>query len=389
MKQLIVILFLTLLHLPLMANDGVYYTAGNQLVPLQETQISVKKEILTISLTDNGYANIDVYYEFYNPSSTSKSIKMGFEADPPYNADYKFYEDGKHPYIKDFTVEMNNSKIQYHNAITIPQKENIFTPLDLNEWQYNADETDSQLQNKGTKEYTPFSYVYYFDATFKPGINKVHHTYSYKLSMVVGISWILEYKLSPAARWANKQIDDFTFIIKAETTAKHFILSKNIFGTDKKFEKVKGDYKMRTLPNSRYTEDASWEITLRNGIIKMHITNFKPSEEHELSLSSADKYYSYNCPDEKYHFGAFYDRSCISYVLMSEYMSNVIPIDKKFRQKICRNLPFAHRGHIFKDKQLKKYFENLFWYMPDSQYNDTTNDFTDTDRKIMKYQLEN
>ena len=32
------------------ANDGVYFTSGNFLVPTQETDISVSKEILTITI---------------------------------------------------------------------------------------------------------------------------------------------------------------------------------------------------------------------------------------------------------------------------------------------------------------------------------------------------
>lgn len=35
------------------ANDGVFYTSGNQLIPITETEISVKKEILSITREDN------------------------------------------------------------------------------------------------------------------------------------------------------------------------------------------------------------------------------------------------------------------------------------------------------------------------------------------------
>ena len=95
-----------MMSLPAVANDGTYYTRGNQLIPLQETDISVRKEVLTISLMDNGYARVDVQYEFWNPG-VAKTVTMGFEADPPYNFDYKFYPDGRHPSISLFTVEMN------------------------------------------------------------------------------------------------------------------------------------------------------------------------------------------------------------------------------------------------------------------------------------------
>lgn len=41
--------------MPAIANDGTYYTKGNQLVPLMETDISVRKEILTISLLTSSH----------------------------------------------------------------------------------------------------------------------------------------------------------------------------------------------------------------------------------------------------------------------------------------------------------------------------------------------
>ena len=59
------------------ANDGTYYTSGNQLVPLQETDIRVRKEVLTITLMDNGYARVDVWYDFWNPGTSVKHLLMG------------------------------------------------------------------------------------------------------------------------------------------------------------------------------------------------------------------------------------------------------------------------------------------------------------------------
>ena len=46
------------------ANDAAYFTSGNQLIPVKETDISIRKEILTIGLQDDGKADVTVYYEF-------------------------------------------------------------------------------------------------------------------------------------------------------------------------------------------------------------------------------------------------------------------------------------------------------------------------------------
>jgi hypothetical protein len=46
------------------ANDGAFRVNGNQLIPMYETQVSVKKEILQIRRLNASQAEVDVYYEF-------------------------------------------------------------------------------------------------------------------------------------------------------------------------------------------------------------------------------------------------------------------------------------------------------------------------------------
>jgi hypothetical protein len=54
------------------------------------------------------------------------------------------------------------------------------------------------------------------------------------------------------------------------------------------------------------------------------------------------------------------------------------PIDGnlKGQSRILRNIPYAHRGYIFKTKSMKKVFEKLWWYIPDSTYVPDMSDFT-------------
>ena len=63
------------------ANDGVFYMSGNQLIPVNETQVSLSKEILTIKRVGR-MIHIDVDYTFYNPGK-AKKVLMGFEAPMP------------------------------------------------------------------------------------------------------------------------------------------------------------------------------------------------------------------------------------------------------------------------------------------------------------------
>lgn len=85
MKQVVSLSLFALLSIStVFSNDGVYFTSGNFLQPIKETDISVAKEILTISIGKDRFATVDVYYEFMN-NSKAKNITMAFEATAPYN----------------------------------------------------------------------------------------------------------------------------------------------------------------------------------------------------------------------------------------------------------------------------------------------------------------
>jgi hypothetical protein len=76
----------------------------------------------------------------------------------------------------------------------------------------------------------------------------------------------------------------------------------------------------------------------------------------------------------------FYDRS-------DNYPAPLFSGDDKltpFQKRIVRNLPFAHRGYVFHNPQLKRYFEGLWWYMPDYSYNGATDDFTKHEMELIK-----
>lgn len=127
------------------ANDGSFYVNGNQIVPLQETDVAVTKEVLTICIQDDGYASVDVLYEFTNRGA-AKVVDVGFEASSPYNTGDDLDRSGKHPYIYDFTVEMNGAKLPIRNYVVHHSSEDEptdFVPLDLNQWRDLEDSDDA------------------------------------------------------------------------------------------------------------------------------------------------------------------------------------------------------------------------------------------------------
>lgn len=350
-------------------NDGVFFVNGNQLVPLKETDISVAKEVLTISIGDDGFAKVDVQYEFINHGN-AKTIDMGFEAEAPYNDTVPMNKNGVHPYIYDFTVMMNGDKLAYKNAVVASA--NVegadFSPIDLNKWHLAEDIGEHLVRNSETDSIMPYACAYYFMAHFKEGLNKVHHTYRCRLSYGVGRTFEITYWLKPAMRWANQQIDDFTLRIKAENTAKHFCFSDSLFAAEL-FKVVNGTGKIRKI--TRRYDGEMLEVSLRNGTLEWHSKNFVPREN--LHIYAADLLYAYS---ENAVLGSFYDRS-ENFVLWGFE-------DKTINTRILRNLPYAHRGYVFKDKKLRDYFNQLWWYMPDPTWEASTDDFTPREWKWLR-----
>ncbi len=208
------------------ANDGVYFTNGNFLIPIAETDISAAREVLTITIGRDSFATVDVYYEFQN-NGAPKTVKMAFEAKSPYNDGAPLNRKGVHPHICDFTVNMNGKPLSYSNGVVAFawQNDELVSDhkrLDLNKWKgFNeVPDTiamgDDALYNPELDSVTTYGYAYYFEAPFQTGLNVVHHTYRYRMSFSVDTKFSIPYWLTPVTRWANHQVDHFTLCIKTE-----------------------------------------------------------------------------------------------------------------------------------------------------------------------------
>lgn len=369
------------------ANDGAYYVSGNQLVPLQETDISIRKEVLTIYLQDDHFAKVDVYYEFWNPGPAAKRLLMGFEAGAPYNCDGLYDPTSGHPNILDFTVEMNGRRLNFQNAPCVPNTaqrvqldptKRYFIDGETGTLYVEGESTEDEYGNVYvTGDYIVFSYVYYFDAEFQPGLNVVHHTYLYRMSELNTLPWLLDYKLTPASRWAGGKIGDFTLVVRAEKTAKHFQIPESTF-KGAEFEVKEGFGKMRVVNNTMdwdKNSPKSYEVSLRNGAVSWHKKDFRPEMELNIYAMGVDYFQG---------ISASYDRSSDIFF----YFGDEVETDRAFLKRVIHNMPYAHRGHVFKDKRLKKYFEGLWWYMPDPNYKDSTDDFTEVDWLFFKGEIE-
>ena len=374
MTRIFVTMMLVVVAVCGFANDSEYFSAGNQLVPVQSTQISVAKEILTINLTNDGITHVDVYYEFRNDGPAT-DIVMGFEALPPYFPHLETHGNAAHPNISNFKVEMNGAKLPYKNAISETGLHQGIRPVDFTKWKADPDGCGSLVNKTNDTLYLDYSYVYYFNAHFRPGINVVHHTYAYKESCGVNRTFWIDYKLTPATRWANNRIEDFTLRITANGVWKHFAMDAAPFeGANVAMDVKRGKAKCRELLMDYEHEKANarhfYELAMRDATVEWHATNFHP--QAELMLSSADcmvmaqQWLNYRTPTgEPFAEAIFYDAG-VNFSLTTD---GKLSGDNALNRRIVRNLPFAARGYQFKDAQLRKFFLSQWWYMPNPAYN--------------------
>lgn len=356
-----------------LANDGVYYTSGNQLLPLFEADIRVQREILTLRWSDDNVAEVDVYYEFYNPGKP-KTVLMGFEADPPMYID-SISRNSAHPNIADFTVVMNGKSIPV--STTVVETDTLYVvngevlPVDLSIYSVSEEHYGSHLFTADGNDAVPISYVYHFNADFKTGINFVRHHYRYDMNMNICTHYMLDYKLSPALRWANHQIDDFTLRIETEDVPLHFMMEDSLF--DKSVIPVingAGKLRIRNVADALIEGEKSvQEVFLRNASIEWKATNFRPYSELHIFAADCTETGVIHDPSE-YYSGRY------NLVESSIHYDDI--------HRIVRNMPYAYRGYIFKNKYLNEFFTSRWWYIPDPDYKVDLEKLTPNERDWLK-----
>ena len=339
------------------ANDGAFRAAGNQLIPMYETDISVKKEILTINRISSGKVAITVYYEFFNPKA-NKELEVGFEAVSPSGDVNMRPVNGQHPYITKFTVNMNDEAIPFKVAI-------VSDSLYYRNGKFKSKTLTQALKEVDENDVVDFLYVYHFKALFKPGLNIIKHTYTVDLSNSVSENYALQYILTAAGRWANRQIDDFTLQINMGELQDIWI--RNTFFSNVSEwqlpETAKGIH-LKKNRTDKMISDTS-EFFIRKGMLTFQKQNFKPIGE--LYIESYKNWFYYGSQDENLnddYFNCKRDRLPFSIESQDEIKK---PSDE-LSKRILKNLPFARRGYIFKSPELQAWFEKQPWYKKDETY---------------------
>lgn len=375
MKKAFILLLMLIPFIGAKANDGVYYTSGNQLIPITETEISVRKEILDITKR-NDQIQVHVYYEFYNPGN-EKTLLVGFEALPPggvwETTEEEYRKLTNHPNIHDFTVTINGGRLDYQVS-HVENDENYFHNGKFDEL---SKQRELELGRKmDYSEGIPYLFVYHFNASFKKGLNIVEHTYTFDASESVMEEYCFNYVLTAANRWANHQIDDFTLNVNMGDR-ESFVIRPTFFTSANEWV-IKGVG--RVSYSNEWESDAPM-FHMRQGGVSFHKKNFHP--EGELSIS---KYYAW--------LAMMYDEDKSSenamgsvkrqYYSWKPFHFEDFSLTKQ-EKRILRNLPFAYRGHVFKDKGLRQFFESTKWYVPDPEYKDDMSDMSQEEREWVEF----
>lgn len=363
MKHLKLLILLSLISYSVVskANDGVFYGSGNHLIPIVETRISIKKEILSIKKVGD-YFHVDVYYEMFNPDN-AKSLEVGFEAPSPAgDVSDVLPKNGKHPFMSDFTVNLNDIPLNYKVAFV----------SDSAYYSNGIYKNETEFDSENYEKYYDYLYVYHFKAKFNKGLNKIKHTYKIKASNSVEDEFSFSYILSAAMRWGNKQIDDFTLTIDVGEFQTVFI-DRTFYRSVNEWQ-IMGKGKMMNN-DSFFYQTKFGEFDIQNGYLLFQKMNFKV--EGELNIQAIWPYlFNENMSQDTFN----YKRHKLVFQLTNPFMFGA----DELSLKILRNLPYARRGYVFKSKDIQDYFDKMPWYRRDPNYEATLSELTDEEKNWLK-----
>lgn len=332
MKQILTLVLL-LSFLQASANDGVFYAQGNTLVPVKETTVEMQKEILRLTRRGD-FMEVEVDFTFYNPGPEKTEI-VGFVT-PPAAGDVD--EDlAQHPFVSDFTVNVNGYNLSYEIA--------------------RMENTGFQLQDQ---EVSGSDFVYHFGVTFHPGMNQVRHTYKFRGGSSVEFMREFSYRLTTGTMWAKGVIGDFT--LEVDMGPGDFFSLPNSFykdGSALDWQTSGGSHISAAMKG--FFEQTVRMGSQNDGIFSVHIKDFKP--DYDLAI------FQYQVFNEVFLWTE--DRSQNPFLnfepmfLLPGYAeaSDLEELSKS-QLGMLRNYYFARQGHVFQSERYQKLFGGLLWYQP-------------------------
>ena len=363
MKKILLAILFCFLSIFTFANDWEFGSEGEHIIPLKGSNVSIKKEKITLKLTPDGML-VNVKFTFDNPTAENKIV--GFVTP----------ESGNGGYYEEENVTRKPEPLNIKNFKTTVNGKEVKSNVEL----LSKLLSKGVLDNNIIKEYTEkeknfYNYVYYFNADFKQGENVVEHSYFYTGSYGV-YERDFEYVVTTISKWKNKTVEDFEIEVYP---GNYFVKLPYSFWTNtKKINwEIVGKGKMITVAPTKQPNDEDATILektgvvyskLDNGFIRYKTKNFSPTDNFYMVRMDNILGFDYEFQEGKIQGYKFKDDyfTFLRETVYDDYPSIVSSL-KDLKDKdldIIRNYPYAFAGYDFAKKDLKDYFSQFIWYSP-------------------------
>ena len=364
MKKILLAILFCLLSIFTFANDWEFGSEGEHIIPLKGSNMSIKKEKITLKLTPDGML-VNVKFTFDNPTAENKIV--GFVTPESGNGEEE--DETTKPKRKAEPLKIKNFKT------TVNGKE-VKSNVELLSKLLSKGVLDNNIIKEYTeKEKTFYNYVYSFNADFKQGENVVEHSYFYTGSYGV-YERDFEYVVTTISKWKNKTVEDFEIEVHPEN---YFVkLPYSFWKDNKKINwEIVGKGKMVTIAPTKKSNDEDATglerygiiyLKLNNGFVRYKTKNFSPNQDFYMTRMDNILGFEYGYPEGKVQGYKFKDKyfEILREVAYSDY-SEIVDSLKDLSDKdldIVRNYPYAFAGYDFAKKDLKDYFSQFIWYTP-------------------------
>ena len=364
MKKILLAIMFCFLSIFTFANDWEFGSEGEHIIPLKGSNMSIKKEKITLKLTPDGML-VNVKFVFDSPNAENKII--GFVTPESGNGEEE--DETTKPKRKPEPLNIKNFKT------TVNGKE-VKSNVELLSKLLSKGVLDNNIIKEYTeKEKTFYNYVYYFNADFKQGENVVEHSYFYTGSYGV-YERDFEYVVTTISKWKNQTVEDFEIEVHP---GNYFVkLPYSFWKDNKKINwEIAGKGKMVTIAPTKKSNDEDATglerygiiyLKLNNGFVRYKTKNFSPNQDFYMTRMDNILGFDYEFPEGKIQGYKFKDDyfTTLRETIYDDY-PNIVSSLKDLKDKdldIIRNYPYAFAGYDFAKKDLKDYFSQFIWYSP-------------------------
>ena len=366
MKKILLAILFCFLSIFTFANDWEFGSEGEHIIPLKGSNVSIKKEKITLKLTPDGML-VNVKFTFDSPNAENKII--GFVTPESGNGGY--YEE-ENVIRKPEPLKIKNFKTTV-NGKEVKSNVELLSKL-LSKGVLDNNIVTEYVKEEKEKEY--YNYVYYFNADFKQGENIVEHSYFYTGSYGV-YEREFGYVVTTISKWKNQTVEDFEIEVQPGT---YFVRLPYTFWNDaKKIDwEIVGKGKMVSLAPTKPANDKDASDIEKFGRVYIKLDNnssiryktkkFSPNSNFYATRMDNILGFEYEFPEGKIQGYKFKDDyfTTLRETAYDDYPDIVASL-KDLKDKdldIVRNYPYAFAGYDIAKKDLKDYFSQFIWYSP-------------------------